>query len=134
MAGYGNFVLDKGYEADGPIGKCCAVKQGSTDGSVAVAGAGDLILGFNQFEVTQDDIDNRQVGSSVRLMGISEAQVKVGQTVRAGHEVTTDTDGVVKEAVIGDHVCGVALTTITTGTAGQRVAVLIYRYRDTDVS
>lgn len=130
---YGNFVLDKGYKADNPIAKFAAVKQGADDDSVDVAGAGDLVLGFSQFDVTTDDIGN-QKGASVRMMGITEAVVKTGATVNAGQQVTTDTGGVVKASAVGDHVCGVALTSVATAAAGDRISVLIYHYKDTDVS
>lgn len=123
---WGNFVLDKGYKADAAITKYTAVKFGSDFEHVAQAGAGDRVLGFSQFDVASGDI-TRGKGASVRIMGITEAVVKTGQTFTPGAYVAVDAGGVVKVAGTGDDIIGIALKGVSSSAAGVRIPVLLSR-------
>lgn len=54
---YGNFILDKGYDAEAAITKFRAVKLGATaEGVTPVTAAADDVLGIAQFGVTAGEI------------------------------------------------------------------------------
>jgi hypothetical protein len=104
MPAYGNFILDKGYDAESAIGKFTAVKGGDTAEGVTQCDAqGEDGLGIAQFEVTEDEIEKGK-GCSTRLMGISEW--KLGAAVSKDELVTTDATGLCEPAATGDAVWG----------------------------
>lgn len=86
---YGNFILDKGYDADAALTKFRAVKRTST-GVTPVTASTDALLGIAQYGVTTDEIAKGK-GASVREMGISEWEA--GGAVALGAEVMADSSG-----------------------------------------
>ncbi len=119
MPSYGNFVLDKGYDADAALTKFRAVKMGAAEESVApVAASTDVAIGIVQFDVTSQDITNKR-GASVRLAGISEMEASAAIT--RGAMVSISANGRAKAAATGERVIGIALQAASG--AGVRVAV-----------
>lgn len=91
MPSYGNFLLDKGYDADAAITKFRAVKAGAAAESVtAVTVAGEGGIGISQFDVTATDL-TRGKGASVREQGISEWEA--GAAIAREDPVTVDALG-----------------------------------------
>src|SRR4051812_48889974 len=109
MPAFGNFELDKGYDADAVITKFRAVKLGATAESVApVVASTDRTHGISQFGVTAAELAKGK-GASVRLEGISEWEA--GAAIAKGAEVMADASGrcITRAAGAGNVVCGVAL-------------------------
>lgn len=118
MPGYGNFLLDKGYDADGAIGKYLAVKWGAEAESVEQCDTqGENGMGISQFGVTTDEIALGK-GVSVRRAGISVWVA--GDTITRGQKVTVGADGRCEPAASGDHVWG---TAEQDGVDGDQIAV-----------
>lgn len=116
---YGNFILDKGYDADAAISIYRAVKIGASAESVAPCAAeGDDVLGIAQFGVTAGELALGK-GVSVRLEGISE--MEAAAAITRGAAVGIDGTGKAIASNTGARIVGVALT--AAGTAGDRVAV-----------
>jgi hypothetical protein len=121
MPSWGNFVLDKGLDADAAISKFRAVKMGVAEESCApVATSADVAIGVAQFDVTTQDITNKR-GVSVRMAGISEMET-TGVAITRGAMVTISPNGRAKPAATGERVIGVALQA-GAATAGVRIAV-----------
>ena len=122
MPAYGNYVLSKGYDAEGAIAKFTAVKGGSTDEGVEQCDAqGEDGLGIAQFGVTTDEIDLGK-GATVALAGISEWTV--GTQVDKDQLVTTSAAGLCEPAGSGDSVWGRARQA---GEAADRIAVELFQ-------
>lgn len=118
MPGYGNFILDKGYDADAAIGKYRAVKWGTEDESVTPCDTqGENGCGISRFAVTEAEIDKGK-GASVRRQGI--AIWEAGDTIERGDKVTVGADGTCEPAASGDHVWG---TAEQDGVSGDQIAV-----------
>ena len=116
---YGNFILDKGYDADAAITIYRAVKVGtSVEGVTPVTALSDEVLGIAQFGVTAGELALGK-GCSVRLEGISE--VEISAAIARGARVGIIADGRVRTAAAGDRVIGVALAAGTN--AGDRIPV-----------
>lgn len=126
----GNFVLDKGYNAGAPITKFTAVKKSKTDPEtvVPVTANDDIVLGWSQFEVTQDEID-RGKGCSVRLLGITEA-VAAG-AIEDGDVCQLEANGKVVTAVnsSGAREVGVCVGHAST-TDGDRISMFVNPFGD----
>lgn len=125
MAGYGNFILDKGYDAAAQIEKFRVVKLTANAEEVAkVTAATDYPLGVCQFDVLTADL-TRGKGASIRQEGISECLS--GAAITRGAEVEADANGKVITAsgTAGRFVLGVALTTVDA--TDKRVTVAISR-------
>lgn len=107
---YGNFILDKGYNAAAAITKFCAVKYSDTEEVTPVTAATDRIAGFAQFGVTTAEIAKGK-GASVRLAGITEAVVGDATDIAVGDVVELMADGKVKKAVAasGNRIVGVCV-------------------------
>lgn len=120
MPAYGNFVLDKGYDAAAALTKFRFVKQTANAEEVTpVTAATDVTHGVAQFGVTAAELLQGK-GASVRLEGISE--VEAGAAVAKGAEVMSDTSGrCVTAATAGNRVVGVALQAASA--SGDRIAV-----------
>jgi hypothetical protein len=122
MPSYRNYILDKGYDAEGAITKFSAVKGGTADEAVTQCTVqGEDGLGIAQFGVTTDEIALGK-GASVALAGISEWTV--GTAVTKDALVTTDADGLCEPAGAGDAVWG---RSRQDGEAGDRVAVELFQ-------
>lgn len=93
----GNFVLDKGYDAGGPVTKFRAVKYTGTEEVSQSAAEGDKIAGFAQFSVSAAEILKGK-GVSVRIEGITEAEVGNNTDIAVGDEVELLADGTVGKA------------------------------------
>lgn len=120
MPAYGNFGLDKGYDADSAIVKFRGVKFGTTDeGVTAITSAGSTGVGVSQFDCTLDEIDQGK-GVSVRESGITEFEC--GGKVDRGAQVTVDNQGRCVEAAGADFIWGVARQS---GVSGERIAVTL---------
>lgn len=120
MPAYGNFGLDKGFDADSAIVKFRGVKFGSTDeGVTAITVAGETGVGVAQFGVTSDEIAKGK-GASVRESGITEWEC--GGTVERGDQVTVDNVGRCVQAAGADFIWGVARQS---GSTGDRIAVTL---------
>jgi hypothetical protein len=88
---WGNFVLDVGFDAAAPVTKFYAVKFGATPETVTpVTGIADLMVGIAQFNVLAAEILQGK-GSSVRVMGVSEAVA--ASAIALGALVTMEADG-----------------------------------------
>lgn len=118
----GNFLLDKGYDADAAIVKFRAVKIGAAAESVqACSVLGETGLGISQFDVTTADL-TRGKGASVRRQGATEWEV--GGAITRGQHVTTDASGKCVVAAVGEVVWGEAESS-SDGTAGDRIRVTL---------
>jgi Uncharacterized conserved protein (DUF2190) len=121
MPSWGNFVLDKGLDADAALTKFRAVKMGAAEESVApIAASTDVAIGVAQFDVTSQDITNKR-GASVRMAGISEMET-IGAAIARGAMVSISPNGRAKTAATGERVIGIALQA-GAATAGVRIAV-----------
>jgi hypothetical protein len=123
MPAVGNFIRDKGYDADAVMTKFRAVKAGATAESVTpctVLGEGGI--GIAQFGVTAAELTKGK-GASVREDGTSEWEVAAanGGVIARGADVTVAADGRVQAAAATHRVWGVARQASTA--AGQRIAV-----------
>jgi hypothetical protein len=118
MPAYGNFGMDKGYDADSEILKFRAVTFGADEESVApVTQAGSNGVGVSQFDCLTAEIAKGK-GVSVREDGITEWEL--GGTVTRGDRVTVDNAGLCVVASGYDFFWGVARQS---GIAGDRIAV-----------
>lgn len=119
MPSYGNFILDKGYDADAAISKGRAVKVGTSAESVTpVTAEGDMVLGIAVFAVSAAEILKGK-GASVRRDGIAE--METGAAVTRGDSAAIDASGRVVAANTGARVIG--LIEQTADAAGKFVAV-----------
>jgi predicted RecA/RadA family phage recombinase len=106
----GNFILDKGYDVSGAITKYRAVKYTAAEEVGPVTAATDKIAGFAQFSVATEEIA-RGKGASVRIDGITEAEVGDATDIAVGDWVEMKADGTVKKAVAasGNRVVGMCV-------------------------
>lgn len=119
MPAYGNFVLDKGYDAEAAIVKFRAVKKGTTaEGVIQCSVAGEAGRGIAQFDVAAADL-TRGKGASVREGGISEWEA--GAAIASEALVTTDASGRCVAAATGNSVWGRAR--MAASGAGVRISV-----------
>lgn len=123
MPSYGNFIRDKGYDADAAITKYRAVKPGASAESVAPCSVlGENGVGVSQFGCTSAEI-LRGKGASVREDGTTEWEVGTANAgvVAKGVDVTVDAAGCCQLAAAGHRVWGKSRQASTA--AGQRIAV-----------
>lgn len=118
MAGYGNFVLDKGYDAAAAISIYRAVKFSAEETVTPVTAITDQPAGIAQFAVTAPEIAKGK-GASVREMGISEMEASAA--VAVGALVTIAADGRGKTGAAGERIVGVCVKGVAN--AGERMAV-----------
>lgn len=124
MPAYGNFILDKGYDAAAALTKYRFVKFSAEETVTPVTAIADLAIGVAQFDVSAAEI-NKGKGASVRLEGISEVEVGA-TTVVVGNEVQLTANGQVIPAVgsSGARVVGVAVKGAVNGArAAIRIAL-----------
>jgi uncharacterized protein DUF2190 len=123
MAGWGNFILDKGFNAAVAITKYRAVKLVATNGSEAVTpvtASTEVVIGIAQFGVTAGEILKGK-GASVRMAGVSLWELS--GSVTRGQEVMAHTDGTARlAATSGNRVAGIALDG---GASGDRIPVFL---------
>lgn len=91
MPAYGNFILDKGYDAEAAITIYRAVKGGATaEGVTPCTVLGEMGRGVAQFGVTSGEI-TRGKGCTCREQGITEWEA--GGVIAKDAEVTVAADG-----------------------------------------
>lgn len=121
MPAYGNFVLEKGYDAEAALVKFRAVKGGTTaEGVVQCSVAGEAGRGIAQFDVLAADL-TRGKGASIREEGISEWEA--GAAIAKDALVTVDAAGRCVTAATGNAIWGRARQAASG--AGVRIAVHI---------
>lgn len=119
MPAYGNFVLDKGYDAEAAIVKYRAVKGGATaEGVLPCTVLGEGGRGVSQFDVTAPDI-LRGKGASVRENGITEWEA--GAAIAKDALVSVDASGRCITCATGQNVWGRARQAASG--VGVRIAV-----------
>lgn len=120
MPSFGNFILDKGFNAGAAITKFRAVKLSATPETVTpVTAVGDNAIGVAQFGVTAAEI-LRGKGASVRMLGITE--MEASEAIAIGDVVVLAADGrAATTPVAGDRVIGTCLE--PAGAAGDRCTV-----------
>lgn len=122
----GNFILDKGYNAAAAVTKFRAVKYSAAETVTPVTAATDKIAGFAQFSVTTAEIA-RGKGASVRLEGITEAEVGDTTAIAVGDWIEMMADGRVKKAVAasGNRVVGMCVghPSGSSPAAGDRISL-----------
>jgi hypothetical protein len=119
MPATGNFILDKGYDAEAAITKFRAVKAGATaEGVTPITVAGEDGIGVEQFGVATADL-TRGKGASVRVDGITEWEA--GAAIAREADVTVDSVGRCVTAVATNRIWGKARQ--ATGAAGNRISV-----------
>lgn len=119
MPATGNFVLDKGFDAESALTKFRAVKAGATaEGVTAITVAGEDGIGVEQFGVPTADL-TRGKGASVRVEGITEWEA--GAAIAREADVTVDSVGRCVTAVSTNRIWGKARQ--ATGAAGNRISV-----------
>jgi hypothetical protein len=120
---YGNYVLDKGYDVSAAITKYRAVKYTGTEEVGPVTAISDVIAGFAQFSVSSAEI-LKEKGASVRLEGITEAEVGDATDIAVGDAVELMADGRVKKAVgsSGARLVGVCVGHASSN-PGDRIAL-----------
>lgn len=116
---YGNFVLDKGYDAAAAITKFRAVKFSAAQTVTPVTATTDVVAGFPQYSVSAAEILKGK-GASVRVEGITEAEASGG--INVGQLVSIETDGRVKAAAAGGRIVGVCVGHASTNN-GDRIAL-----------
>lgn len=120
---WGNFLLDKGFNADAAITKYRAVKLVATNGSESVTpvtASSDLTIGVAQFGVT-DAERAKGKGASVRMAGVTI--MELSGNVTRGAEVMAHTDGTARlAATTGNRVIGIALDG---GASGDQIPVFL---------
>jgi len=115
----GNFLLDKGYDALGAIGKNRAVRLVSEETVSQVTLSAQVVLGVSQFGVTADEILAGK-GASVRRDGRTEWEC--GAAVPLGSYVMADTLGRAIVATAGNPVAGMCDGDASTA-AGEYISV-----------
>lgn len=119
MPAYGNFIRDKGYDADAAVVKYRAVKAGASAESVTpVTVAGEAGIGIAQFDVITADL-TRGKGVTVREDGTTEWEA--GAAIGRGVDVTVDAAGRCVAAVATNRIWGT--TRQAASGIGVRVAV-----------
>lgn len=118
---YGNFLLDKGYNAAAALTKFRAVKFSAAETVTPVTAITDQIAGFAQFSVSAAEILKGK-GATVRTQGITEAEASAAIVI--GAPVSIGADGRVKTAATGERVVGMCVGHAA-GTAGDRIALEI---------
>ena len=119
MPAFGNFILDKGYDADAAITVFRAVKAGTSPESVTpVSVAGEDGMGVAQFGVSAGELAKGK-GASVRVHGITEFEA--GGVIAREVDVTVDASGRCVAAAAGNRVWGKAKQAASG--AGVRIAV-----------
>lgn len=119
MPSYGNFIIDKGYDAEAAITKYRAVKKGATaEGVIQCAVLGERGRGVSQFDVAAADL-TRGKGVSVREEGITEWEA--GAAIASEALVTVDAQGRCVTAATGQAVWGEARQAASG--AGVRISV-----------
>jgi hypothetical protein len=122
---WGNFVLDKGYDAAAAITKFRFVKYSAAEQVTPVTGIGDDVAGVAQFGVTAGEILKGK-GTTVRMIGVSE--VEASGAIAVGQRVELVADGRVKllVAASGARAVGKCVGHASTN-AGDRIACLIFQ-------
>jgi hypothetical protein len=123
MAAWGNFVLDKGFDAAAALTIYRAVKMSAEETVTPVTAITDVPIGVAQFGVTSGEILKGK-GASVRVLGVTEWEASAALTVGTHFLVTITTDGRCKPAATGERVVGV-LVKGASG-AGARASVLLH--------
>lgn len=120
---WGNFVLDKGYNAAAALTKFRAVKFSAAETVTPVTAIGDSIAGFAQFSVSAAEI-LRGKGTLVRNMGVTEAEAT--GPIAVGVQVQMEADGRVSAAVgaSGKRIVGKCMGHASTN-AGDRIALWV---------
>lgn len=119
MPAYGNFIRDKGYDADAAITKFRAVKPGTNPESVVQCSVlGENGLGISQFGVTAAELLKGK-GASVREDGTTEWEA--GGVIARGVDVTVDASGRCVAAAATQRIWGVSRQAASG--AGVRIAV-----------
>lgn len=120
----GNFVLDKGYNANNtPITKFRCVRFTAAEEVSPVAAITNFIAGVAQFGVSvAEGLKNK--GCSVRMMGISE--VEAAGAIAVGVRCQIEADGRVTAEVgaSGKRIVGLCVGHPSTN-AGDRISMLI---------
>jgi hypothetical protein len=120
---YGNFILDKGYDAASVLTKFRAVKfHANPEAVTAITGATDLVHGVSQFDVTTAELAKNK-GASVRVDGVTEWEA--GGAITKGAFVTIDSAGRCVAAATGNKIWGQAWQAAST--SGDRVAVQLLK-------
>lgn len=124
---WGNFLLDKGFNAAAAMTKFRAVKFSANETVTPVTAATDDICGFAQFSVSAADI-LRGKGASVRMLGVTEAEAS--GAIAVGDWVTLEADGRVSSLVnaSGKTIVGKCVGT-PASVAGDRIALLVLFFR-----
>jgi|SRR5215471_9246654 len=120
---WGNFVLDSGFDAAAAITKFRAVKLSAAGTVTPVTAITDVIVGFEQFGVSANDI-TRGKGASVRAMGITEAEAN--GAIAVGALCTLETTGQVSTYVgaSGKRIVGQCVGHPSTN-AGDRISLFV---------
>lgn len=119
MPAVGNFLLDKGYDAEAVMTKFRAVKAGAAaEGVTPVTVAGEDGMGVTQFGVTAAELAKGK-GGSIRVHGISEWEA--GGVIAREADVTVDNVGRCVVAAAGNRVWGKAKQAASG--AGVRISV-----------
>lgn len=123
MPAYGNFIRDKGYDADAAITVYRAVKPGTSAESVTPCTTlGENGVGVAQFGVSAGELAKGK-GASVREDGTTEWEVGSANSgvIAKGVDVTVDANGCCQTAATTHRVWGKSRQASTA--AGQRIAV-----------
>jgi predicted oxidoreductase len=115
----GNFVLDKGYRAAGPITKFRAVKFSAAETVTPVTAITDQIAGVAQFGVSATELTKGK-GCLTRVMG--QTEMEASAAIAVGAAVSAGTDGRAKTAATGERVIGMCVGH-PAGAAGDRCTV-----------
>jgi|ERR1041385_652914 hypothetical protein len=120
---YGNYVLDKGYDAAAALTKFRAVKLTAAEEVGPVTSNSDRVHGWAQFSVSTAEVAKGK-GASIRLEGITEAEA--AGAIAIGAECQLEADGRVSTAVgaSGKRIVG-RCTGHAAANAGDRIAMLI---------
>jgi hypothetical protein len=121
MPAFGNFILDKGYDAEAAILKFRGCKYGTGAETVTpITVAGEDGVGVAQFGVSALEIPKGK-GASVRREGLTEFEA--GASFAKGVDVTVDNVGRCVAAATGNRVWGKAEQAASG--AGVRVTVAL---------
>jgi len=120
---WGNFLLDKGFDASAAITKFRMVELKSAETVGPVNAITDFPVGVSQYGVSTAEIAKGK-GASVRVWGVSE--VEAAGAIGVGVRCQLESDGTVSAEVgsSGKRIVGLCVGTPSTN-AGDRIAMLI---------
>lgn len=123
MMAWGNFILDIGMDAAAAVTKFRAVKYSAAETVTPCTAITDVPAGWAQYTVSAGDIAKGK-GSSVRVMGVTEAEASAAIAVGAIVELVADGRVRTQTGASGARLVGRCVGNAAAA-AGDRISMLI---------